>query len=228
MSSTSCLRLFPRLPVTSIFSSITCFLLLLIAFCSQLWHFYVVFKLLNSTTFFKEFAWCLYVMMLSRVLTGRSVLNNKFWHIKRGIRDSAVGWGTALQLGRSRVRLEFFIDIILPAAQWPWDWLGLWQKWVLGIFPGVKGGQCLGLTTLPPSCADCLEIWEPHPPGTLRACPGLWWDCFTFTLIVCFSQIIFSVVDICELSDHQIYKYVMLYSNAKISLTFVLDFTESF
>jgi hypothetical protein len=26
---------------------------------------------------------------------------------------------------------------------------------------------------LPPSCADCLEIWEPEPPGTLRACPGL-------------------------------------------------------
>jgi len=21
--------------------------------------------------------------------------------------------------------------------------------------------------------ADCLEIWEPQPPGTLRACPGL-------------------------------------------------------
>jgi hypothetical protein len=24
----------------------------------------------------------------------------------------------------------------------------------------------VGLTTLPPSCADCLEIWEPQPPGT--------------------------------------------------------------
>jgi len=22
-----------------------------------------------------------------------------------------------------------------------------------------KGSRCLGLTTLPPSCADCLEIW---------------------------------------------------------------------
>jgi len=33
--------------------------------------------------------------------------------------------------------------------------------------------RCLGLTALPPSSADCLEIWEPQPPGNLRACPGL-------------------------------------------------------
>ena len=38
---------------------------------------------------------------------------------------------------------------------------------------GGKGGRYVGLTTLPPSCADCFEIWEPQPPGTLRACPGL-------------------------------------------------------
>ena len=35
---------------------------------------------------------------------------------------------------------------------------------------GGKGGRCVGLTTLPPSCADSLEIREPQPPGTLRAC----------------------------------------------------------
>jgi len=34
------------------------------------------------------------------------------------------------------VSLEFFIDIILPAALWPWSWLSLWQIWVPGIFPG--------------------------------------------------------------------------------------------
>jgi len=35
-----------------------------------------------------------------------------------------------------------------------------------------KGGRCVGLTTLLPSCADYLEIWKPQSPGTLRACPG--------------------------------------------------------
>jgi hypothetical protein len=47
------------------------------------------------------------------------------------------------------------------------------------IFLGVKSGQCIGLTNLPPSSADGLEIWKPQPPGTLRACPGLYWDFFS-------------------------------------------------
>ena len=41
-----------------------------------------------------------------------------------------------------------------------------------------KGGRYVGLTTLTPSCANCLEIWEPQPPGTIWACQGLRWDCF--------------------------------------------------
>jgi len=39
--------------------------------------------------------------------------------------------------------------------------------------PLTDGGWCVGLTTLPPSCADCHEIWEHQPPGTLWTCPGL-------------------------------------------------------
>jgi hypothetical protein len=37
---------------------------------------------------------------------------------------------------------------------------------------GGKGGRYLGLITLS-AYADCLEIWEPKPPGTLMACPDL-------------------------------------------------------
>jgi hypothetical protein len=35
-----------------------------------------------------------------------------------------------------------------------------------------KGGRCVGLTIWPPSCADCLDVWEPQSPGTLRVCSG--------------------------------------------------------
>ena len=48
-----------------------------------------------------------------------------------------------------------------------------------------KGDRCVGLTTLPPSCADYLEIWEPEPPGTLRACPGITFYIYIFA--TCFG-----------------------------------------
>ena len=147
------------------------------------------------------------------------------YYVIKGTRGGAVCWGTALQTGRSRIRLpivslEFFIDIILrgkamantpknlPRMQCaraiPVTWLGSGScqarpsrlntnEWMnnpsgrtmaLGLTQpltemstrniswGCKGGRCLGLT-LPHSSADCLEICEPQPPGTLRACPGL-------------------------------------------------------
>ena len=51
-------------------------------------------------------------------------------------------------------------------------------------FLGGKGGRCVGLTTLPPSCADCHEIWESEPPGNQRVCPALNKDCFTLDVLV--------------------------------------------
>jgi len=72
---------------------------------------------------------------------------------------SAVGWGTSRRV----------------AGSIPDD--------VIGTFHGHNpsgGTMALELTqpltewrpvtTLPPSCADCQEIWAPQPPGTLRAC----------------------------------------------------------
>jgi hypothetical protein len=64
-----------------------------------------------------------------------------------------------------------------------------------------KGGQCVGLTTLPPSCANCLEIWKPWSPGSLwshnRPVQGLLflYMCTNFECIVyCFIHIFFSSV----------------------------------
>jgi hypothetical protein len=46
--------------------------------------------------------------------------------------------------------------------------------------PGGKGGRCVRLTTSPSLRAECHEIWEPKPPGTLWATLGLLQDSFTF------------------------------------------------
>jgi hypothetical protein len=43
---------------------------------------------------------------------------------------------------------------------------------------GGKGGRCVGLTTLPPSCADGLEVWG---ASTSWKPQGLSRDCFSFT-----------------------------------------------
>ena len=79
--------------------------------------------------------------------------------------------------------------IALPPSSGSWHWrrrpCDFSEHWkMLTLVPGTPfspvilahyqvSGRCVGLTTLPPSCADCLEIGEPQPPGTLRACPGL-------------------------------------------------------
>ena len=98
-----------------------------------------------------------------------------------------------LQAGRLWVRfpivsLEFFIEIILlcygPEVNSACNRNAYEEYFLEG-----KGGWCVGLTTLPPSCADCLEIWEPQSPGTLGACPGLYRVCFAFIYIYIYIYI---------------------------------------
>jgi len=45
-------------------------------------------------------------------------------------------------------------------------------------FLGGKGGRSVRLTTSPLPCAECHDIWEPKPPGTVWATAGLLWDSF--------------------------------------------------
>jgi hypothetical protein len=82
-----------------------------------------------------------------------------------GFRIGLFVTSTALQVGRPRVRflmasLEFFIDIILPVALWPGVDSASNRNEYQEYFLGDKGGRCVGLTTVPPTCADCLDIWE--------------------------------------------------------------------
>jgi len=76
--------------------------------------------------------------------------------------------------------VEFFIDIILQLHCGPGFDSASKKNEYQEYFLDFKGGRSVRLTTLPPSYIDCLEIWEPQPPGTLRACPGLYRDCFIF------------------------------------------------
>jgi hypothetical protein len=57
--------------------------------------------------------------------------------------------------------------------EWTWGRLSLLTEMSTLNISWGKDGRCVGLTTLPPSCADYLELWEPQPPGTIRACQGL-------------------------------------------------------
>jgi len=89
--------------------------------------------------------------------------------------------GTVLQAGMSWVQslmgsLEFFLDLILPAALWHRvnsnSDRNEYQKYLLGS----KGSWCIGLTALPPSGANCLEILGPlvsrSPKGLPRPVMG--------------------------------------------------------
>ena len=93
-------------------------------------------------------------------------------------------WGsTALQVGRTRDRFQAVtLGIYSVAAD-------------ISVYPGVdsaskneyqdipegKGGRCVRVTTLPPSYAECLEIWSlnrpepsvPHRPVIGTALPFL-------------------------------------------------------
>ena len=73
--------------------------------------------------------------------------------------------------------------------------------------------QCVRLTTLPASRADFLEIWEHRHPGNLRACPGMYRDCFKLQLIALhYSWLLYSAVDCCTLQLILYYFVVQLIS----------------
>jgi len=65
----------------------------------------------------------------------------------------------------------------LPAAPWPWSRFSFQHKGVPNEYQmyllGGKGWQCLGLITLPHSCLDCPDFWEPQLSGALGEYPGL-------------------------------------------------------
>ena len=70
-------------------------------------------------------------------------------HHKSGVRRGAVDWGTTGSIP----------DGVTVIFHWhnPSGRTGVDSATNGKYFPGAKGERCVGL---PPSCADCLEIWE--------------------------------------------------------------------
>jgi len=74
------------------------------------------------------------------------------------------------------VSLEIFIDIILLAALWPGVDSASNRNEYQEYFLGGKGGRCVGMTTLPPSCAVVLKSGSLNllePSGPVQASNGI-------------------------------------------------------
>jgi len=88
------------------------------------------------------------------------------------LRDCVTGWKVKALIP-DVVSLKFFIDLIVQLHCCPGFDSAANRNEYQEYFLGVKGGRCVGLSTLPPSCANCVEIWELEPAGSHRAHPGL-------------------------------------------------------
>jgi hypothetical protein len=106
----------------------------------------------------------------SRLMDHKIIFVYLVCRVSEGARVGAVGWSIALRAGRSRVRfamvsLKFFIDYG-PGVDSASNRNEYQEYFLRG-----KGGWCVRLKTLPPSCADCLEIWNPQ--GLSRPVMGM-------------------------------------------------------
>ena len=112
------------------------------------------------------------------------------------------GWGTVLLVGWSGdrfpvVSLDFSVTYSFQPYHGPGVDSAPSENEYQEKFPGGKCGRYVRLTTSPPSCGECHEIWEPKTPGTLWAIAGLLRDCFSF-------------IEFCYMKDCLFFKMITL------------------
>jgi hypothetical protein len=114
---------------------------------------------------------------LSRLLVYSNKFHEDWWTLNfvYYLCYSTVGWGIVPQAGRLRMR--FPIGSLLTQSFRPH--YGPVVKSASDI-NGGKGGWCVGLTTLPPSCPDVWKSWQPQPPGA----GGVYWACMAIALLL--------------------------------------------
>jgi hypothetical protein len=78
--------------------------------------------------------------------------------------------------------LNCSIYLILPVALWSWGRLSLWQKWVPGIFLGIKGGRpARKADNLTAICEPIVrKMWEPRRLINLWASASHYRDSFLY------------------------------------------------
>ena len=107
---------------------------------------------------------------------GEGPTGEPIWHTHL---SNSGAWGSVkLQVGRTQDRFQAVTLGIYSVAADISMCPGVdsaSKKWVPGYSWG-KGGRCVRVTTLPPSCAECLVIWslnQPEPSGPHRPVIGI-------------------------------------------------------
>ena len=110
---------------------------------------------------------CLSLYSIEMKEGGRSIRDLCKTYIHKHIRTAGMWWH-AVEVHRCKLEDRGFVSF-RPHCDRGVDSASNGNEYQEYFLEG-KCGRCVRLTTLPPSFADCPEIWEPQPPATQWAC----------------------------------------------------------